>query len=258
LTETILRLSITLGLFGLLLGLERWKPARASLLGLDRLARHGALAAIGAALAGLLWVGGLVAVADWASSAKMGLFNHVNPPKWVAIVVCFVVLDFAIWGQHWLSHRVPILWRFHRVHHSDERMDVSTAWRFHPIEIMASMIFKTGMIVLLGAPALAVLLFEFSLAVGAMFTHANLTLSPKLQRTLGAVFVTPAMHLIHHSPEPLETNSNYGFSFNIWDRLFHTYRGIAYSLDRPLGLEPLRAADSQSLVAMLKNPFLAS
>ncbi|WP_371171238.1 sterol desaturase family protein [Aliiroseovarius sp. 2305UL8-7] len=158
-----------------------------------------------------------------AASLGWGLFNMVALPVWIEVLATIVILDLAIWVQHLIFHKVPILWRLHRVHHADRDFDVTTALRFHPIEIAASMIIKIGAVYLLGAPALGVILFEVILNGSAMFNHANIRLPLGLDRVLRQIVVTPDMHRVHHSVHHDETDSNYGFCLSIWDRIFGTY-----------------------------------
>ena len=158
-----------------------------------------------------------------AAAQGWGLFNVIALPIWVEVVAAMVILDLAIWAQHLVFHKVPVLWRLHRVHHADRDFDVTTALRFHPVEIAASMIIKVGMVYLLGAPALGVVLFEVILNGSAMFNHANMRLPLGLDRWLRLVLVTPDMHRVHHSVHRDETDSNYGFCLSVWDRMFKTY-----------------------------------
>lgn len=164
-----------------------------------------------------------VGVAIWADGRGLGLLPALGVAPPLAGLIAFVVLDFAIWLEHVVFHKVPFLWRIHRVHHADPGVDVTTALRFHPIEILLSMLWKSVVIILIGAPALAVLLFEIALNAGAMFNHANLRLPESADHILRRLIVTPDMHRIHHSIEGRETDSNYGFNLSIWDRLFSTY-----------------------------------
>jgi len=164
-----------------------------------------------------------VLAAIWAQNAGWGLFNVLDWPVWLEGVLAFLVLDFVIWGQHLIMHKVPFLWRAHRVHHADHDLDASTAVRFHPLEILLSIGVKALAVIVLGAPALVVVLFEAFVNAAALFNHANLNLPPWLDRWLRPVVVTPDMHLVHHSAKRAETNSNYGFALSIWDRLFRTY-----------------------------------
>ena len=133
------------------------------------------------------------------------------------------MLDFAVWLEHVASHKIPILWRIHRMHHADNGFDVTTGLRFHPLEIFLSMLWKAGVVIALGAPVLAVLVFEVVLNGTSMFNHSNIDIPRPLDRLLRLVLVTPDMHRVHHSSIRAETDSNYGFNFPFWDRLFRTY-----------------------------------
>ena len=158
-----------------------------------------------------------------AQAQGWGLFNAVAWPAWLEIIVAILILDFLIWGQHLITHKVPILWRLHRVHHADVDMDVTTAIRFHPVEIALSMILEIGVVYLLGPAAIAVIVFEILLNGTAMFNHANLRLPLWLDAIVRRVLVTPDMHRVHHSVHRDEHDSNYGFALSIWDRMFGTY-----------------------------------
>jgi sterol desaturase/sphingolipid hydroxylase (fatty acid hydroxylase superfamily) len=144
-------------------------------------------------------------------------------PLWLAGLIAFVVLDFAVWLEHVVSHKWPWLWRIHRMHHADTGFDLTTALRFHPLEIVLSMLWKAAIIIALGAPPVAVLIFEIVLNGAAMFNHANIKLPKTVDALLRLIIVTPDMHRIHHSTDPRETDTNYGFNLAIWDRLFSTY-----------------------------------
>jgi sterol desaturase/sphingolipid hydroxylase (fatty acid hydroxylase superfamily) len=254
-SDADLRLAITFGLLGLLVGLEYLTPARPRALSLGRFSRHAGMALISSFFARMAFVGGLASVAALAMDLKLGVFNAINLPVWLAIAISFLALDFAIWGQHLVLHRVPFLWRLHRVHHSDTVMDISTALRFHPLEILASLAFKAAIILVLGTPPVAVLAFEIALGAGALFTHANIAIPVWMEQPLRLLFVTPSLHMIHHSPNPVETNSNFGFSFNFWDRLFGTYRNVRIGGGVEVGLENWRGPEDQTLRALLENPW---
>ncbi len=167
----------------------------------------------------------LLAVGAAIDAAKngLGVFNWLAWPGWVELILSVLILDFAIWLQHLITHKVPILWRLHRVHHADRDMDVTTAVRFHPVEIALSMILKIGLIYLLGASALAVILFEILLNGTALFNHSNLKLPLAVDAVVRRVLVTPDMHRVHHSVFRTEHDSNYGFALSIWDRMLGTY-----------------------------------
>jgi sterol desaturase/sphingolipid hydroxylase (fatty acid hydroxylase superfamily) len=152
-----------------------------------------------------------------------GLMNNVQLPYGIAILLTILIFDFAIWAQHLITHKIPILWRFHRVHHTDRDIDVTTAIRFHPVEIAFSMLLKIGLVYLIGPPAVGIILFEIILNGTAMFNHANMRLPLGLDRLLRRVLVTPDMHRVHHSDIRDEHDSNYGFALSIWDRMFRTY-----------------------------------
>jgi sterol desaturase/sphingolipid hydroxylase (fatty acid hydroxylase superfamily) len=170
-----------------------------------------------------------------------GIFNNVSLPAWLAVVLSVVALDLVIYLQHVMFHAVPLLWRLHLVHHADLDFDATTGVRFHPLEILLSLGIKLGAVVLLGAPALSVLLFEVLLNATSVFNHGNVRLPAWLDRLLRLFVVTPEMHRVHHSILPRETNSNFGFNLPWWDFLFGTYRaqpalgheGMTIGLDQP-------------------------
>jgi sterol desaturase/sphingolipid hydroxylase (fatty acid hydroxylase superfamily) len=168
----------------------------------------------------------IVAAID-VSNGKIGLFNIINFPIWIEIILTVIILDFIIWGQHLLSHKIPFVWRFHRMHHTDRDLDVTTAVRFHPFEIIFSMFIKITSIYILGASAIAVIIFEIMLNGMAMFNHANLRIPFRIENILRKFIVTPDLHRIHHSIYIDEHNKNFGFSLSIWDKIFKCY------LDQP-------------------------
>ena len=165
-----------------------------------------------------------VGMAVFASENGWGIFNYYEVPFWVAVVVSVVVMDFIIYLQHVMVHAVPALWRVHRMHHADLDFDVTTGARFHPLEIILSMLIKFATIIVLGPPVLAVVIFEVVLNATAMFNHANVRLPLGLDHILRWIVVTPDMHRVHHSVEDDEANSNFGFNLPWWDRFFGTYR----------------------------------
>lgn len=158
-----------------------------------------------------------------ANTLGWGLFNLTDWPFAIEVILAVLVFDFAIWAQHLITHKVPLLWRLHRVHHADRDIDVTTAIRFHPLEIALSMLLKIGLVYILGPSALAIILFEIVLNGTAMFNHANMRLPLGIDRVVRLVLVTPDMHRVHHSVHRHEHDSNYGFSLSIWDRMFGTY-----------------------------------
>ena len=228
-SEMLIRLSVFLGLFAVFATVESLAPRRKRMVPVAQrwvtnvsitVLNTVALRAMAVALP-FLAVG--AAVDAW--SMGWGLFNRITLPLWIEILGAIVILDFAIWAQHWITHRVPLFWRFHRMHHADRDMDVTTALRFHPVEILASMALKIGLIYLLGPQAVAVVLFEILLNATAMFNHANIALPQWLDRIVRLVLVTPDMHRVHHSANRAEHNRNFGFALSIWDRIFGTYLG---------------------------------
>ena len=194
-----------------------------------------------------------------AQAQGWGLFNAVALPTWLEVLATVLIFDLAIWTQHLVTHKVPVLWRFHRVHHADRDFDVSTAIRFHPVEIAFSMLLKIGLVYALGAPAAAVLVFEVLLNGCAMFNHANIRLPSGVERPLRWLLVTPEMHRIHHSVRREEADSNYGFSVSWWDRLFGTYSARAKGGEAglKLGLSAHQDDAPSGLLWSLLFPFRA-
>ena len=172
----------------------------------------------------VLFPAAAVGVAAFASENGWGIFNYYQVPFWLAVVISVVIMDFIIYLQHVMVHAVPALWRLHRIHHADLDFDVTTGARFHPLEIILSMLIKFATIVVLGPPIIAVVIFEMLLNAMAMFNHANVRLPLGLDKVLRWFVVTPDMHRVHHSVEDDEANSNFGFNLPWWDRLFGTYR----------------------------------
>ena len=172
----------------------------------------------------LLFPAAAVGVALFAREQGWGLFNYIQAPFVLAVIVSVFIMDGVIYLQHVMVHAVPLLWRFHRVHHADPDYDVTTGARFHPLEIILSMLIKFATILLLGPPLIAVVIFEVLLNATAMFNHGNVKLPFAVDRILRLLVVTPDMHRVHHSVEDDEANSNFGFNLPWWDRLFGTYR----------------------------------
>jgi sterol desaturase/sphingolipid hydroxylase (fatty acid hydroxylase superfamily) len=201
-----------------------------------------------------------IAAAFYAQRHGIGLLNTVAWPAWLKIVIALVVLDLAIWAQHLASHKIPILWRLHRVHHADRDIDVTTAIRFHPVEIALSMLWKIVVVVPLGASPLAVFLFEVILNACAMFNHANVALPGWIDRPLRLLIVTPDMHRVHHSVLRREHDSNYGFNLSLWDRLFRTYTAQPQGGHQgmTIGLTPYQSEDPTRFGWSLWLPFRRS
>lgn len=198
-----------------------------------------------------------VGLAVMAQERGWGLFNFIDAPAWVAVLASVIILDLVIYLQHVMFHAVPALWRLHRMHHADLDFDVTTGLRFHPIEIVLSMGIKLAMVLVLGPPAVAVLIFEVLLNATAMFNHSNVRLPLVVDRVLRLVMVTPDMHRVHHSILPEETNSNFGFNLPWWDRLLGTYKAqpAAGHDAMTIGIEQFRTPRDQWLDRMLVQPI---
>ena len=241
------------GVFALLLAAERLWPKRST-------RRKGYLANIGIFLIDsvvtrlLLAVGG-VAVAACAASRDWGLFNALDISVWPAAIASVILLDLAVWAQHVATHKIPLLWRLHEVHHSDPDMDVLTGLRFHPAEIALSLFYKGAVILLIGAPVAAVIAFEIILNAGAMFSHSNLRLPRRVDRVLRLFTVTPDMHRVHHSVHVSESDSNYGFFLPWWDRLFRTYTDQPADGHDAMTLGVSDAPTDQRLRKLLRRPL---
>jgi len=168
-------------------------------------------------------VGAAVGVAAFAMENGWGLLNLIDMPIWVHIFISTILLDLAVYWQHVASHKIPIIWAFHKMHHADRDIDATTGIRFHPVEIVLSMAYKMLIVLILGPHVVGVILFEVILNGSAMFNHANLRLPLWLDKVVRLVFVTPDMHRVHHSVIARETNSNYGFNLSMWDKIFGSY-----------------------------------
>ncbi len=223
--EKIIRLSFFLGIFLLMALWELIAPRRQLII--PKLLRWGnnlALVVLNTLVLRLLFPAAAVGMATFANQQGWGLFNYYETPLLIAAILSVVIMDAIIYLQHVMVHAVPALWRLHRVHHADPDFDVTTGSRFHPLEIILSMLIKFAVIVVLGPPVVAVIVFEILLNATAMFNHSNVRLNLTLDKYLRLFVVTPDMHRVHHSVEADETNSNFGFNLPWWDRLFGTYR----------------------------------
>jgi sterol desaturase/sphingolipid hydroxylase (fatty acid hydroxylase superfamily) len=228
-SEAVIRLGAFALIFVAMAVFELWSPR------LERAEMAGALKArrwftnvsvlvISSVLLRVIFPAAAVGTAMWAEARGYGLFRLAGLDPLMAGILSFFILDLSIWAEHVANHKIPILWRIHRMHHSDKGFDVTTALRFHPLEIVISMLWKAFVVILVGAPVLSVLLFEIVLNGSSMFNHANARLPRRFDALLRLVLVTPDMHRVHHSSHRPETDSNYGFNFPFWDRLFSTYR----------------------------------
>ncbi len=228
--EPAIRLSFFFGIFAVMAMWELMAPRRALTVSkIVRWSNNIGLVFINSIILRLLFPAGAIGIAAFAAENGWGLLNYYSLPYVLAIVLSVVAMDFIIYLQHVLVHAIPVLWRFHRVHHADLDFDLTTGARFHTVEIILSMLIKFATIAVLGPPIVAVVIFEVVLNGMAMFNHANVHLPLALDRVLRLLLVTPDMHRVHHSSEDNETNSNYGFNLAIWDRAFGTY------IDQPRG-----------------------
>jgi sterol desaturase/sphingolipid hydroxylase (fatty acid hydroxylase superfamily) len=198
-----------------------------------------------------------VGLALVAETRGWGLFNGIMFPRWLAIILSIVFLDLVIYLQHVMLHAVPVLWRVHRMHHADLDFDVTTGVRFHPIEIVLSMVIKLASVAALGPPAVGVLTFEVLLNGTSMFNHSNVLIPTQVDRALRLFVVTPDMHRVHHSIVVCETNSNFGFNLSCWDRALGTYRAqpAAGHEAMIIGIEQFRDPQELRLDRMLAQPF---
>lgn len=252
-----LRLTVFAGLLLGLMAIEAVAPWRAEA---DRRRRWPAnlgVLLVDTLLVRLIFPVSAAGFAALCAERGWGLFPLLGLPGWAAFVAGSVILDLAIYLQHVVFHFVPALWRLHRMHHADTMLDATSGTRFHPLEIILSMVIKLAVIAALGVPPEAVILFEILLNATAMFNHANIVLPPALDRLLRLVVVTPDMHRVHHSVARDETDSNFGFNLPWWDRLFGTYRAAPASGlgGMTVGLSDFRDPKEQRLDRLLTQPF---
>lgn len=198
----------------------------------------------------------VVLSAQWAGDNGVGLLNWLAAPWWMAVPVTLLVRSLASYGFHVLSHKVPLLWRLHRVHHCDVHLDVSSALRTHPLELLVMLAFMLPVVTVFGLSAVALAAYESVEIIANMVTHANIRLPRAVERYSGYAVVTPSLHRLHHSSLPIETDSNYGNVFSFWDRLFGTYRGEALSdATFRFGLDDVSGERAGSFDAQLRLPF---
>lgn len=258
LSESQIRLAVFVGVFVIMAIVEALLPRRER-----REARAGrwltnfGIAALDSVTVLVLFPVVAVGAALWAEANGYGLFNIVEVHPAVAGILSFVLLDLAIYGQHVASHKFPVLWRLHRVHHADHDLDASSGIRFHPVEIVLSMVWKIIVVVALGAPAVAVFLFEVVLNGAAMFNHANVRIPLGVDGLMRLFIVTPDMHRVHHSIERRETDANYGFNLSLWDRIFGTYiaQPSKGHLGMTIGLPDQQGKGPSNLLWCLAFPF---
>ncbi|MDP2504645.1 sterol desaturase family protein [Oceanobacter sp. 3_MG-2023] len=259
--EPIIRTSVFFGVLLLMALLEMLQPRRPLHASKpQRWLNNLGLVVLNSLILRLLFPAAAVGIALLAEQHHWGLLHTPlleQLPSPLLLVATILLLDYLIWAQHRVFHAVPLLWRLHRMHHTDLDIDVTTALRFHPLEILLSMLIKTAVITLLGLPALAVLLFEILLNASAMFNHANIRLPDRLDRHLRRIIVTPDMHRVHHSWHPAETHSNFGFFLSVWDQLFGTYvpQPKDGHLNMTIGLKQYRQPQDSRIDQLLIQPF---
>lgn len=256
--EPLIRFGAFVGVLAAMAVWELTRPRRKQLVGRAwRWPNNLGVVAVDALLARILFPTTGVGVALLAEAQGFGLFNLVPLPAWTAAATSILILDLVIYLQHVLFHAVPALWRLHRMHHADLDVDVTTGLRFHPIEILLSLVIKFAAIAALGAPAVAVLIFEVLLNATSMFNHGNVRIPARLDQVIRWFVVTPDMHRVHHSILARETNTNFGFNLPWWDRLFGTYRAqpSAGHEAMTIGIDQFREPGDLRLDRMLLQPF---
>lgn len=256
--ESLFRIGVFAGTLGVMSLWEWLSPRRGRTIRRSRRWPHNlGVVMLDSVIARIIAPAGAVGFALLAEARDWGLFHRAPLPVLLELLLSLVLLDLAIYGQHRLFHRVPFLWRLHRMHHADLDIDVTTGARFHPIEILLSLGIKFLVIALLGAPAVAVLLFEIGLNASSMFNHSNVRIPVFSERLLRWLVVTPDMHRVHHSIDPAETDSNFGFNFPWWDRVFGTYRAEpkAGHREMTIGIQQFRNPRELVLSKMLTQPF---
>ena len=195
--------------------------------------------------------------ATFASSHNIGLFNIIETNIVATVIMSIILLDLAIYWQHRLMHIIPLFWRLHQVHHSDIEYDISTGLRFHPVEIILSYLFKYLLVLLIGAPMVAIIIFEIILNATAMFNHSNLKIPLKVDKILRLFIVTPDMHRVHHSINRKETDRNYGFNIPLWDYIFKSYTAQPKDghQNMLIGVDKFRSSKQQQFLQLLAQPI---
>ena len=218
---------------------------------------HFSLVVVATVCTRLIVPAGAVGAGIYAAENHSGLLYFFEVPLFLKVLAGYIFLEIIIYFQHRLFHSIPLFWKFHRMHHSDIEFDFTTALRFHPFEIIISTFVKILAIMLLGIPIIAIIVFEIVLNASAIFNHGNIYIPPRFEKLLRLFLVTPEMHRIHHSRYSTETDSNFSFSFSIWDRLFGTYTAEAREPQETMdiGINEFRCRDQQRLVKLLVQPF---
>jgi sterol desaturase/sphingolipid hydroxylase (fatty acid hydroxylase superfamily) len=262
--EPVLRGAAFLGVLALMLGAEAVWPKRPRLnprrkRWLTNLSLMGAGTILSRLMAVLPAPIAATAAAAFAAAHGFGLLHWLDWPSWIDGLTTLLALDFAVWVQHWAFHKSDTLWRLHSVHHADREIDATTALRFHPLEIGLSVLFKSAVVLALGAPIAAVIVFEVLLNACAMFNHANTSLPPALERAVRLVLVTPDLHRIHHSVRREEHDANFGFCLSLWDRVFGLLRPrpLDGDLGMTIGLAGHQDEQPAQLSWSLRAPFIA-
>ena len=238
--------------------LEGWWPFYADRKGrLRHAARNLSLALINTVMLSVAFAGLTAASLAWAGRVGFGLLRWVQAPVWLETLAALLLIDAWMYGWHRANHRLPFLWRFHRVHHSDSEMDVTTAARFHVGEIALSSLLRLAVFPLLGVALWQALLYEVILLPVIQFHHSNMALQERWDRLMRWLVVTPNMHRLHHSRRRPETDSNYSSIFSFWDRLAKTFRQVGDTHDLSLGLEGFDGEAWKTLPGLLRTPFTA-
>ncbi len=257
--ENIIRLIFFLGSLILFLSLENIFPRREFKLNkYIRWQRNFSLILLNTLFIKIFIPFTTIGTAIFCQEYRIGLFNSLEIPSFYKTLLSVIILDFIIYAQHAAFHIFPIFWRIHKVHHIDQEIDATTGIRFHPLEIIFSVLLKILAIMVLGIPAFAALLFEILLNFSSLFTHSNLNLPVKLDKILRIIIVTPDMHRIHHSVNKDESQSNYGSSFSFWDKIFKSYKLMPKmgQLKMKIGLDHHQNFNENNLTHLLKIPFI--
>jgi sterol desaturase/sphingolipid hydroxylase (fatty acid hydroxylase superfamily) len=258
-SEPLFRLAAFLGVFGLLATWEIFAPRRPlTAAKVRRWATNLSVVVLNTVVLRALFATGAVGVAVASAHEGWGVLNHLAWPTWVEALIAVIALDFVLYLQHVMFHAVPTFWRFHMMHHADLDCDVTTGVRFHPVEVILSLVIKLAAVVLLGAPPAAVLSFEILLNATSMFNHSNVRMPVSVDRVLRWLVVPPDMHRIHHSIDPRETNRNFGFNLPWWDRLLGTYvaKPAQGHETMTLGLAQFRDPKGLNFTGILALPFV--
>jgi sterol desaturase/sphingolipid hydroxylase (fatty acid hydroxylase superfamily) len=257
--DTWIRLGVFITVLAIMMLWENLRPNRLSpVRAVKRWFSNFSMVLLGAVVARIIIPAGLAAIAIYAQNKDLGMWNNISITLWLSVPISVLLFDCLIYWQHRVFHRIPMFWRIHRVHHADPHLDASTGLRFHPLEIALSLMVKIVAVLLLGAPVLAILIFEVLLNATSIFNHSNIKLPIKVDKLLRIFIVTQAMHRIHHSQVVSETDSNFGFNLSIWDRFFGSYIEEAKSGDDgiKLGLKEYSSPQTNtSLKALLLMPF---